>query len=398
MNIDKGRIEKLLKKADAIVSNQKLFTPSLYISDLGRVLYFAYRYKQCNNEEYLKEAKSLLEIVVDNSGDHVLDASLSNGLTGFCWLFKHLISMGILSSNELDSIEHVLPYIEQSLYQDYKNGNYDYIHGAMGKIACLTAYKSKHENVSKANIFDFFKQLVQEDQHGYCWSDSDKKDLINLGYAHGMPSIIVFLIIYLYKEDKECPEIIEKAIDWMITQKNNSGISSFPHNSDQKNSDSRLAWCYGDLGIAYMFLIAAEAYNNNYWHKIGVEIIEKASERNLENSGVNYIEEGKFFDTGFCHGTAGITYLFFKLYKKTKNDNAKRACNYWLNESIINLEKHLLCFNQLPKQDFAEENSEDEILYPYLGLLEGIMGSALVLNTFLGEDLDGWNDLFLLKN
>ncbi len=45
--------------------------------------------------------------------------------------------MGVLPVKEVDSVEYVLLYIEQFLSQDYKNGNYDYLHGAMGKIACL---------------------------------------------------------------------------------------------------------------------------------------------------------------------------------------------------------------------------------------------------------------------
>lgn len=398
MNNNEKRLDTLLLDIDDILLSEELFIPSLYMGDLGRVLYYAYRFVQTKDEKFSIECKKLLQIIVNKSEDYLLDSTLGNGITGICWIIKHLINMGILEESDAGIVEDVLPYIESSVERDYKNGNYDYLYGCMGKMSCLANYDSKQDDVSVNKVLSFFNELKCEDDRGVFWLDSDKGDHVNLGNAHGIPSIILFLLNSIDTSASKYSELIPKSIDWILSQRKKEGVSSFPYNTDEKDSDSRLAWCFGDLGIAYMLFVAAEQYNNDEWYKAALEISEKASLRNLKNSGIVHIDNGDFYDTGFCHGTSGVAYLFYKLAAKTQNLSLDSAVKYWSEVNLNNLERHIQQFKNLPKQDYTSEQTMDSPYCQNIGLLEGIIGSALVAIGSTHENLDGWSDLFLLKN
>lgn len=398
MNNNKKRLNALLLDIDAILLSEELFIPSLYMGDLGRVLYYAYRFLQTQDEKFSFECKKLLETIIDKSSDYALDSTLGNGITGICWIVKHLVDLGILEKSDIAVVEDVLPYVDVSIGQDYKKGNYDYIYGCMGKISCLSAYNFICKNGNDDKILSFFNDLKHEDDSGIFWMDTDNTDQVNLGNAHGMPSIVLFLLNTVDKMGAKYSELIPKSIDWILSQRKKEGVSTFPYNSDDNDHDSRLAWCFGDLGIAYMLFVAAEQYNNDEWYTAALEISEKASQRILKNSGIVHIENGDFFDTGFCHGTSGVAYLFSKLAAKTQSSKVDSAAKYWSEVNLSNVERHVQYFKNLPKQDYDSEQSMDSPYCQNIGLLEGIIGSALVTITSTQENLDGWSELFLLNN
>lgn len=398
MNNNEKRLDALLLDIDAILLSEELFIPSLYMGDLGRVVYYGYRFLQTKDEKFSFESKKMLETIIDKSSDYELDSTLGNGITGICWIVKHLIDLGILEKSDIAVVEGVLPYVEASIDQDYKKGNYDYIYGCMGKISCLSDYDSKQNDVSVNKVLSFFNELKCEDDRGVFWLDTDKGDHVNLGNAHGMPSIILFLLKSIKNKNQGYSDLITKSIDWILFQRKKEGVSSFPYSSNEKNYDSRLAWCFGDLGIAYMLFVAAEQYNNDEWYKAALEISEKASLRNLKNLGIVHIDNGDFFDTGFCHGTSGVAYLFYKLAAKTQNLSLDSAAKYWSEVNLSNLERHIKQFKNLPKQDYTSEQTVDSPYCQNISLLEGIIGPALVAIALTHVKLDGWSNLFLLNN
>lgn len=391
------RLDTLLLEIDDILLLERLSIPSLFIGDLGRVLYYAYRFLQTEDEKFSFACKKLLETIIDQSSDYALDSTLGNGITGICWIVKHLVDIGILEKTDIATVEDVLPYVETSISQDFENGNYDYIYGCMGKISCLSDYDFVGENVNDNKILSFFNNLKCEDDKGVFWMDTDKADHVNLGNAHGMPSIVLFLLNSVDTTAAKYSELIPKSIDWILSQRKKKGVSTFPYDSDASDCDSRLAWCFGDLGIAYMLFVAAEQYKNDEWYKAALEISEKASQRKLKNSGIVYIEDGDFYDTGFCHGTSGVAYLFSKLAAKTQDYRINEATSYWLNQNLNNIERHIHHFKNLPKQDYTSEQNIDSLYCQNIGLLEGIIGPALVAIASTHDNLDGWSDLFLLN-
>lgn len=159
------------------------------MGDLGRVLYFSYRYLQTKDEKYSKIAKELLEELVNNSNNYVLDSSLGNGITGYYWVILHLIDLEILDLSDENVVKDILPYIEDSIKQDFIKEDYDFLYGCMGKITCLLSSKQKIDVVNLDEVLSFFREIKKTDNKGVFWLDTDKDNQINLGTAHGMPGI-----------------------------------------------------------------------------------------------------------------------------------------------------------------------------------------------------------------
>ncbi|MGD1838163.1 MAG: lanthionine synthetase LanC family protein [Nitrososphaeraceae archaeon] len=396
MNSYNERIDILLSRIDRITLSKELLIPSLYIGDLGRVIYFSYRYLQTQEKEYSEACQSLLEELINNSNNYFLDSSLGTGLTGYCWTIQHLIDLGLLKPKEITTVEDILPYLLNSIKQDFKRKDYDFIYGCLGKISCLSLL-SPTKNIKNSTVLAFLDKIKEKDGKGIFWRDVDRNDDVNLGIAHGMPSILLFLIDHYGKNRQVFNSFIEPGISWLLAQRKKSGISSFPHCTLDAETDSRLAWCYGDLGISYLLLKAGNLYNNVEWYRFGYFVAQKASYRNINNSGVYLNGDNYYYDTCFCHGTSGVAYLFSALAEITNEPIIIKAKNNWLNINLENSEKHIDNFENLPKQDLTKEGELDSAFCQNIGLLEGVIGTALVLMHSTNNNLNGWSKLFQIQ-
>jgi hypothetical protein len=144
---------------------------------------------------------------------------------------------------------------------------------------------------------------------------------------------------------------------------------------------SRLAWCYGDLGILYIL------FNNNYKKGKYLSMLLDLTTRYDGNNT-------KITDQGFCHGSSGVAYMYWKLYLQTKNIRFLKAADFWIRQIILeNKEKKIL-----NDYKFLVGNFDQRGLQPYNHLLEGSIGLALVLNSYLHPEIEPtWDRCLLLS-
>ncbi|MGG8497558.1 lanthionine synthetase LanC family protein [Tenacibaculum sp. TC6] len=151
--------------------------------------------------------------------------------------------------------------------------------------------------------------------------------------------------------------------------------------------NSRLGWCYGDLGILYTLLFASKKiHNESYVSKI-VEMLKHVASRKFEDEN-----HKKFIiDAGFCHGTSGIAILFRNIYDITGDDLFLKTSNYWIEKTLVQRKK---------------EQGEDSIDYGLdikgtdkqnISVLEGLAGILLCYNKFLGKDTTASEELLMIK-
>src|SRR5690606_6343714 len=104
----------------------------------------------------------------------------------------------------------------------------------------------------------------------------------NLGVAHGVPGVIGFLgevCAAGVAVDKARP-LLDGAVRWTLANQRPPGsVSRFGYNvvPDRKAEavpGSRLAWCYGDLGLAVSLLLAGQGAGRPEWEKEAVEIAQ----------------------------------------------------------------------------------------------------------------------------
>lgn len=90
----------------------------------------------------------------------------------------------------------------------------------------------------------------------------------------------------------------------------------------QKPHQSRLALCYGDMGVGYALLRAGKTFRNDDWYKHGFEILTNcASRREPDETGVK--------DASVLFGATGLALMFDHIYTLTTNDTIRNAKDFW---------------------------------------------------------------------
>ena len=169
--------------------------------------------------------------------------------------------------------------------------------------------------------------------------------------------------------------------------------ASFPYTKNN-TSHSRLAWCYGDLGIAYSFIYAGNVLKKQNIKTKYNEILSLILQRELPDSGLVHYYNYSFFDTGFCHGLSGIYYILFKMNEMEPNSILKNKIKYWEDELLKNLSIQLSIEGDVI---FPETKQGTDEIYKIdkETMLNGLCGVGLVLLTMKYKKAD-WSDFFLL--
>lgn len=313
----------------------------------------------------------------------------SNGLAGFLWVLET-----INEDENVDYLDDVIDVLKELLLKTYNKisySNLDFLHGITGIInyfvdfyddtykEIINRYLKSLSDLSKRNETGLFVEFYQPVRKEY---------LINFGLSHGLPAIIQILSkIFKNKiEVKVTERLLLEYVEFILKSLNNfEQIGSFFSNSFQeKNIKSRLAWCYGDLGVAISIWQAGDNTSNTKWKQTAEDIFIQTTKRKL-------LKDGMVVDPMICHGTSGIATIFNRMWRNTDNIIFLNARNYWLNET-----KKFARFKDgvggykyfiLPENKWINE----------YGLLEGAIGLVLTfLQAESKEDIK-WDKALLIS-
>ena len=222
---------------------------------------------------------------------------------------------------------------------------------------------------------------------------AERDGAYNLGMAHGVPGIIGFLAKVHRRgvAPDQTKALLEKSVPWLLGQEKPVGLSRFP-NSTAKRHQSRLAWCYGDLGPALALFHAAHALNRDDWRSQAIDLARHAGRRTAENAGLHRHETQGWLDTGFCHGTAGIAHAFNRFYQATRQREFKQWARYWLALTAPPLPTDQGIAGYVHPHFEAERNLHWR---ENATLLEGVTGVGLVLLSFLQPRQPAWDGIFM---
>src|ERR1019366_326222 len=160
----------------------------------------------------------------------------------------------------------------------------------------------------------------------------------DLGLAHGQAGILYFLgkCYVAGIQPAHCRELIVggcKFFNNMIQDHTTAGsfftysiLTSEYDNRKKYPVRSRLAWCFGDLGILHTLVLVSgwiEVADSYIQYK---QMLLATAER--RDPGNTIIE-----DAQFCHGASGVGYLFLSLHKLCGNPAFKEAADYWMREA-----------------------------------------------------------------
>ncbi|SET98863.1 lanthionine synthetase C family protein [Hymenobacter actinosclerus] len=372
--------------------------PTLIQGNAGISLFFAYLAHYQPGEAPLEACVAHLEQAIARVSTTDQTPFLATGFTGLSWLVAHLIGQGILEPETTELLDDIRPLVVKSVTDGPMSTSYDLLYGYIGASLFLAETPDADCAATQQKLLRRVARAAVQVPGGVAWiSSSDATDpSFNLGLAHGVPGIVVWLL-QLHRQGHapgQCEQLIEQAISFVLAQGKVAGLSVFPTSvgGEKPLLESRLAWCHGDIGIALMLVLAGRQLDRPAWRDKGVAVARRAATRDLAQAGVHLTDTAP--DLGICHGISGIALLFLRLYQLTGDPVLGERARYWLGLTLAHLPAQLAALSEnFFIQEFDGQSPELEQRY---GLLEGIAGIGLVLLAFANPRQVEWARLLLL--
>lgn len=399
-----NNLEKIVSIEKTLFEHaQKMNNPTLE-EDLGVLIFEATFYKYSKNNEYKEKAITLLNKAIEVFSSKELPMGFFEGFEGIFWVVQYLNQCNIIDDESL--LNDLKPYLLQSLETDIADNNFDTIHGGPSKLQYLINSENSSEVEKNIYVDKFIESLYnnrQENEKGIYWYDifEEEKGLVNLGLAHGLAAMLTF-VSRLKEQGFKNPKIdilIKGITKSLLTFKNDSTQNShfpdyFSELGNNKNVNSRLAWCYGDLGISYAFLYSSIITENKDLKLEALKVINSVVKRGISDSKLDHFEEYFFFDTAFCHGISGIVYILSKINQHLQNPLIEQRLNYWKSQLIHNLDIQLKIQDDI-YYPWYRQDKEKSFVLDKCSMLTGLTGTGLVLLSLQYDTYD-WSDFFLL--
>jgi hypothetical protein len=183
--------------------------------------------------------------------------------------------------------------------------------------------------------------------------------------------------------------LLEGVVRWLLKQKMRDGQRGcFPYfvGPHVRRKRARLAWCYGDAGLAAALLVAARGAGESAWEREALKIARVAAERGAERSGV--------VDAALCHGAAGLGHVFNRFFQATCEDWSRRASSFWFARALEMRRpgKGVGGFLSFQRDERGEAHMVADT-----GLLDGAAGIALALLAASTANEPSWDRTLLLS-
>ncbi len=391
------QIEKILQDFAANISirlnNRKQLNYSLLGGDLGDII-FLYHYSRIDTH-YESIADGLLEKMLQSLNMQPRIATYCNGLAGLGVGLLTLQQDGVISGvdSALGSID---PVISLSLASFVEDNNIDFLHGLIGIGFYLLERNNSSKEYSVSNlskIVDYLDKSKISDGSIVKWRYNEKKlsKPFNISLSHGVSSIVVFLCrliksgAFSENYNVKIKQMLQGAVQYLLSNRvdvNRLGccFASSSIECEDYPQRSRLAWCYGDLGVATALLEAGNTLHDSSVRDIAIQVLLYCAKR--RDIKANYVN-----DFCVCHGSVGIAQIFRSQGVALGMKELLDAADYWEKDTLSRVViddqgRHTLLYYDPENGGFRESG----------GILDGISGAGLYL---LGEQTH-LNKLLLL--
>jgi len=349
---------------------------------------------------------------LDKAGDTIAVTRMSpfffGGFTGIAWVVAHLDGW-LLSSDGEDACQTIDEALGIYLSQPCWRGNYDLVSGLVGYgVYALERLPQQSAVHCLELVVSRLEEIAEHTDQGVTWHTAPEllstyqrqscpTGYYNLGLAHGVPGVIALLGQVCATADKtlraariKARSLLDDAVVWLLAQQPADRTKSFPYWVGPRFSatPTRLAWCYGDLGIAVALLGAARCVNEPTWEREALMIARRAAKRPAEQSGVR--------DCGLCHGAAGVGHIFNRLFQATGEASLAAAALFWFERTLEmrHPDQGIAGFFALMP---APRNPNEKQLMAAPGILEGAAGIALALLAATTPIEPKWDRMLMLS-
>lgn len=390
----KQKIDSIAECLFAKIRKKEEISLGLYSGEFGILLFLLYYSKYTQEDKHVMFTERYAEQLLNQLMQRTYVHTFCSGFSGILYLFDFLRENDFIEIDVNNNQPALDNYLISHMRQDFHLQRYDFMHGALG--VGLYFLKKGDSNEYIQELIDFLYDTAEKDieNHVFKWKTLISQEDNYIGYnpslSHGVSSIIIFLsrAINNGKRDDKIIEMLFGAVNYILSlQKDIAQFGSFfPHftitNSPIPEIKSRLAWCYGDLGIGLALWKAGKAIGNKDWKEKGLHILLHSTQRRI-------MSDTLVIDAEICHGSAGIALIFRRMYLDTTIEQFKDATDFWIRQTLRFSENKdgLAGFQTYMKGEWLSDYS----------LLTGISGIGLMLLSYLHEDEQKWDEMLLLS-
>lgn len=348
----------------------------------GEAVFLAHMSRYRDRSDYADAAISRMDDVAQHlSQAEVVIPGLYGGVSGIAWAFHHVgTTLDIGDYHRDGSFVDIYEFVESYLQRrtDYAL-EYDLVGGLAGiGLWALTIPSRLWRHKLVGLTIDRLLDSVERDTEGVRWRTPQirmKGGLFqypisdpeyNLGLAHGNPGVVVFLSRCLRQDIRsaESQELLTGAVSWLASNVLPAASKSIFSNVAETRDPSRLAWCYGDLGVTLALTEAEGALDRGSMGPLISRLAESIARRKPEDTFV--------VDAGICHGSAGLVMLCNQLARRIGSEKLENAAERW-SSALLDARK--------PDPDsggFLRWNGFDKKYEYGPGYLGGLAGIGLV--------------------
>jgi hypothetical protein len=327
--------------------------------------------------------------------DNPTSASLHSGLTGVGWAVGHLRGRvpGLDGEDDAAAIDEVLlDHLGRSPWAE----DYDLIDGLVGfGVYALERLPRPAAVACLGRVIDRLAETAERRPEGVTWWTNPEwlpaptrerfpRGYYNLGLAHGVPGVIALLASACAAGVAGARPLLEGAVSWLLAQQGPGGFAYWV-GPGADPAPARLAWCYGDPGVATALLGAARSVGEPAWEFEALAIARRAARRPPEGAGV--------VDAGLCHGAAGLGHVFNRLFQATGEPWLAEAAHFWLT-SVLALRRPGRGVGGYEAWRLGDGGAGTWAADP--GLLSGAAGVALALLAATSPVEPSWDRVLLL--
>jgi lantibiotic modifying enzyme len=372
----------------------------------GQALFYAYLAIATSDEAAADRAAECLEKAADELANTPLPPHLYAGFPGVAWTMEHLQDL-LFEAPEGEEAEDPIQEIDEALLAPLARspwvGEYDLIGGLAGLgVYALERLPRPSARTLLERVVDRLAELSEEMEEGSAWftpperlpewqREIHTRGNYNLGVAHGLPGVVPVLAgaCAAGVAVERARPLLESSVSFLLARRLPPGSESCfagTYAPWEDPTPTRLAWCYGDPGIAAALLAAARAVGNAEWERQAIDIALAAAARDESTSHVR--------DAGLCHGAAGLGHLFNRLFQATGEERLAEAARFWFERTFT---------FQAPGEPVAGFRAWEVGVQgqpgwrPDAGFLEGAAGVGLALLGAVSGVEPAWDRVLLVS-
>ena len=315
-------------------------------------VFFFYLCAATGDERYRELGGAAIDGAAESLAEGALRPALFDGFVRIAWAVEHLRRRGWI-----DAPDDTCEAIDDALLGALERGepqHFDLMSGLCGQA--VYAFERAPLGGALRMLERIAAQLIATatlQPAGHAWRTQPQflspaqraihpDGLFDLGLSHGTPCA-VRVLSEIAARGLAAPDVAASAAAWLLTcEGSDPAPSGFPYfvGGARPSQPARLAWCYGDPGIAIALLETARALDRPEWAAPARRLAERAAGVALDRSDVALDRTGVALDrtgvrdAGLCHGAAGLAHTFRRIGHATGEAVHDDAARRWWSEAL----------------------------------------------------------------